>query len=871
MYLNFKWSTAKLLPLSLRLSNFLSWQYMPTPLDLTGIGLACLCGDNGHGKSALLDATTWVLWGESRAERQEDLIYQGAREMSVELEFLAQDQRYKAIRKHISSARGRQGKTELELLHLDGPTQTPITGNSVKHTENIIKELLNMDYSTFINTSFLMQGKADQFATAKPTERKNLLGDVLDLHKYDRISDRARVKARACENNANRLSGELERLDTEISEAPTYHIAAKNASDILQQVNTELDAAQTNVLTLQEQSGRHREELMAMEQAISEISILIKELEQNSHRRTQLWKRINNNKAILDSRTEIEHGYANWQKLLYRSNELETKREAYERLAQQKREVEQEIELEKQRLISFSEILKEQISGEFEPRVAAISIIETSINRLSIRQTSLEKEQLAINQISESLSELSDQIQLANILAGTMSTSQKETNSRIDLISAAEAICPVCGEVLNEGHRQEISIQLKLEQQVLIKKIHAIKNDLQNLTNKESRLTNDVRERQSALNNQKRKIDTAATEAQINLLSAKEAAVTLSKTISELENINLILETGAYAEERKSQLHLLSLEIKTLAYAPKQHHEINIAMQQNGDKYHQRHAALQYAADAISTDQEIYEELTKRNTEYSQKLEAHKTRSMDEHISPEILKKSIALLKDAVFVVDQLQQKSKSVSLDLQKATWQLTRIEALGTTRETLIANLDQLNSERNVFQELSTTFGKNGLQAYMIDEALPELEFEASELLSKLTNNRMSVRLETQRERRSSKGLPPRETLDILVADEKGTRPYELFSGGEAFRVNFSLRIALSRMLARRAGSPLPTLFIDEGFGTQDAEGKSLLIESINAIREDFKCILVVTHIDEIKDAFPFRIEIIKTEETGSTFQIN
>ena len=70
---------------------------MSSPLDLNGIGLACLCGDNGHGKSALLDATTWVLWGESRAERQEDLIYQGAREMSVELVFLAHDQQYKAI------------------------------------------------------------------------------------------------------------------------------------------------------------------------------------------------------------------------------------------------------------------------------------------------------------------------------------------------------------------------------------------------------------------------------------------------------------------------------------------------------------------------------------------------------------------------------------------------------------------------------------------------------------------------------------------------------------------------------------------------------------------------------------------------------
>jgi len=209
--------------------------------------------------------------------------------------------------------------------------------------------------------------------------------------------------------------------------------------------------------------------------------------------------------------------------------------------------------------------------------------------------------------------------------------------------------------------------------------------------------------------------------------------------------------------------------------------------------------------------------------------------------------------------------------LNLREATWQLDRIKALHAAKETLKSELERVTLQKNTFQELSITFGKNGLQAYMIDEALPELEYESAEMLGKLTNNRMSVRLETQRERRSSKGLPPRETLDILVADEKGTRPYELFSGGEAFRVNFALRIALSRMLARRAGTPLPTLFIDEGFGTQDAEGRSLLIESINAIREDFECILVVTHIDEIKDAFPFRIEIVKTEEAGSTFRIS
>ena len=268
---------------------------------------------------------------------------------------------------------------------------------------------------------------------------------------------------------------------------------------------------------------------------------------------------------------------------------------------------------------------------------------------------------------------------------------------------------------------------------------------------------------------------------------------------------------------------------------------------------------------------QIYENLTQQSTQFTKNLEDLKGKATSLDMSPNDLKKSLDLLNDALLKVNQLQEQSKSLGLELQQATWHLERIAVLESTQTTVSSQLEEVQHQRNIFQELSVTFGKNGLQAYMIDEALPELEYESAELLSKLTNNRMSVRLETQRARRSSRGLPPRETLDILVADEKGTRPYELFSGGEAFRVNFALRIALSRMLARRAGSPLPTLFIDEGFGTQDAEGRSLLIESINAIREDFKCILVVTHIDEIKDAFPFKIEIVKTEEAGSTFTIN
>ncbi|MBM3943908.1 MAG: SMC family ATPase, partial [SAR202 cluster bacterium] len=99
--------------------------------------------------------------------------------------------------------------------------------------------------------------------------------------------------------------------------------------------------------------------------------------------------------------------------------------------------------------------------------------------------------------------------------------------------------------------------------------------------------------------------------------------------------------------------------------------------------------------------------------------------------------------------------------------------------------------------------------------------------------------------------------------------TRSYETFSGGEAFRINFALRIALSKLLARRSGAPLPILFVDEGFGSQDAAGQERLKESIQSIQNDFKKILVITHVEEMKDAFPVRIEVRKGP-SGSTFTV-
>jgi exonuclease SbcC len=170
-------------------------------------------------------------------------------------------------------------------------------------------------------------------------------------------------------------------------------------------------------------------------------------------------------------------------------------------------------------------------------------------------------------------------------------------------------------------------------------------------------------------------------------------------------------------------------------------------------------------------------------------------------------------------------------------------------------------------VLKHTATAFGKEGIQALIIENAIPEIQEYANEILRRLTRNNMQISLESQREKQSG-GF--KETLDIKISDDRGTREYSLFSGGEAFRADFALRIALSKLLARRAGTQLRTLIVDEGFGTQDADGLQQMIECIQAISDDFDKVLVVTHLEAIKNAFPVRIEVTKNPDTGSRYEI-
>jgi exonuclease SbcC len=195
-------------PLHLKLKNFLSYRE-EVGVDFSTVHIACLSGDNGSGKSALLDAITWAIWGKSRASNDRDVVSLGETEMEVVYDFALSSREYRVFRRR--SFTGASARHTLEFYIREPGTEawTPISGDSVRHTQEKIVQTLNMEYDTFVNSAFILQGRADTFTQKPPGERKKILGDILNLQEYDELARLAREDER---RTRDRLSGVRDRM-----------------------------------------------------------------------------------------------------------------------------------------------------------------------------------------------------------------------------------------------------------------------------------------------------------------------------------------------------------------------------------------------------------------------------------------------------------------------------------------------------------------------------------------------------------------------------------------------------------------------------------------------------------------------------------
>ncbi|NEQ28000.1 MAG: SMC family ATPase [Microcoleus sp. SIO2G3] len=193
-----------MIPLHLTLKNFLS--YREASLDFRGLHIACICGANGAGKSSLLEAIAWSVWGQSRAT-EDDVIHQGEEEARVIFVFRCQQQTYRIIR---SRYRSQPSVLEFQMQIADGFRS--LTERSVRATQHRILQHLRLDYETFVNSAYLRQGRADEFMLKRPSERKQILADLLKLDQYEMLAEQAKEQVRELKAELGTIDRNLARL-----------------------------------------------------------------------------------------------------------------------------------------------------------------------------------------------------------------------------------------------------------------------------------------------------------------------------------------------------------------------------------------------------------------------------------------------------------------------------------------------------------------------------------------------------------------------------------------------------------------------------------------------------------------------------------
>ncbi|MBE9506937.1 MAG: SMC family ATPase, partial [Chloroflexi bacterium] len=251
-----------MIPQRLSLTNFMC--YRQAELDFAGIHVACLAGANGAGKSALLDAITWALWGKSRAKRDDELIHLGEDEMVVELTFGLGEQNYRVLRRRKS---GKRGSSLLDFQVQDDGRWRSLAESGIRATQEKIERVMRLDYDTFINSAFLRQGRADEFTIKTPAERKRVLGDILGLDRWEVYEGQAKERLRAIQTEMEVIDLRLREIEDELARRPEHELELQAAQAAVEELSASLQEAQAAYQEIE----TARTELLHAEAQIAEL------------------------------------------------------------------------------------------------------------------------------------------------------------------------------------------------------------------------------------------------------------------------------------------------------------------------------------------------------------------------------------------------------------------------------------------------------------------------------------------------------------------------------------------------------------------------------------------------------------------------
>jgi exonuclease SbcC len=852
-----------MIPVNLKIQGFLSYKEL-VDINFEQLHLASITGPNGAGKSSILDAMTWSLFGYARA-RNDQVINQQSETALVVMDFEYEQQLFRVRR---TKQLDKTQILEFYIRDQDAQQWRALTEHSVSDTQKRIQSTLRMDYDTFINASFFLQGKADQFTQLTPGDRKAILSNILGLEIWEQYLKKTKEIRKDLEFEKKRLESILFEIDKELADEEQLKIQLAQTQKDLVEKNKSKESH--NLLIDQAKlldSARVNAESQIKQQK-SDIEKISSTLDKTRKRQHELSMQLEKLQNQVQNAAQIEENYKQWLQIRLELDELNKKSVVYQKAKQELINIQHEIDNEYKSLSTQKKFLDEK-HIEIEQYKRTLPEIEQELAFFIKKQDEFSILISNKQKLHEKIQNLQGEISARREKIRHLEHLNNEKREHLKEFRGAGPECPFCSQPLTQDHKQKYE-NLIIKEGVERKGIIEEENKLIEQFTKEINEARIELKKIEAIENESTLTQNQITERRVNKNHMQNSIDEWQKKqSSEYQTILQQLENRFFEEKYQSQMASLHQEIEEINFDEDKHssfQQLENQLRGTEEKYRNLETArgklepitkqlTDLLGDIKNDEQELAdksEKLKKMQNEF-EKLYAN---------LPDILQ----LKKELDSIDIELSQISRRLGADKQR----LDTIERKKVDKEKIQAELDQLIVAISRYQKLEEAFGKNGVPALLIEQALPEIEAHANELLDRLTIGQLSIHFETQSEYKDKKRQDKKETLDILINDANGhTRAYEMFSGGEAFRINFAIRLALSQVLAKRSGARLQTLVIDEGFGSQDHTGRSRLVETINQVKRDFSKILIITHLEELKDAFPGRIEVEKTP-SGSQAEV-
>lgn len=777
--------------ISLELHNFR--QHLDSKITFSD-GVTGIIGPNGSGKSTILEAIAWALYGAPALRGTNDTVRsntsEGGAKPSVSLIFDLGGTMYKATRN--LDASGRSGSAVLEI---DG---RPLRSGMTEVTVAIAK-LLGMDYQAFFTSFFTGQKSLEFMSSLEGKQRAVAISRMLG---YDRVT-----KARDDANKARlALDNEIRGMESGLPDPEELKERKKKVEEAL----ASADAALKDAEVIHKSAQEMVEKLKPLKDASDQKA---KRQEEIAHRldldRSELARTETRLASVRAEISDLEKKYKEFEEVRVKLAGFKDAGGEYKKLAE----------------LAKYEGDRQRMSGQ-------MSALQQDIDRLQSRQKSLSSAQdiqtraaVALAEAETLLADTDKKIQTAretqvaqinslNAEIRQLEARRGEVKAKRTQISDAgeNGKCPTCERPLSE----ELPVVLgNFDSQIseLAQQIESLKNqklkcesdseEINKLQDARKNITAQINE----LRSEKSKADSKMAELDSTQRDLDAKNKQLSELRSELDKLPVGFDAARFRELEQLKESLQPVRERAAALKA----ELDRAPKVNNE-------AVELTSQLDSSGKEIAKaEASLAELAFSP--EAHEKLTADFASASE--KSGAAIL--------QLERQKGEV----KTANAILSQVEKEEASYKNRLQELKQKRWDRLHLQTLVETLDK--LRADLNDRIRPELESLASDLLSLMTDGRYNV-------------LEVSESYSAVIRDDGELKP--VISGGEDDIVNLALRLAISQMIADRAGQSFSLLILDEVFGSLDETRRNNVVSLLQNLKNRFEQIILITHVESIHD---------------------